>query len=118
VLGAIAWLDGQRDEAVTQLERAVRLDSTNADAHAWLAEIAIAEKRSDDAHAAISRGIAAGGGVLFARQILRLRVKLEEPGAVERLFAEHLIAHQRAVRRCAGSDGSRRRRSISSAPSS
>jgi len=96
VLGAIAWLDGQRDEAVTQLERAVRLDSTDADAHAWLAEIAIAEHRSDDAHAAISRAIAAGGGVVFAGQILRLRVKLEEPRAVEWLFAPHLIAHQRA----------------------
>lgn len=92
-LGILAHLEGRRDEAAARLAEAVRQGPDDPEAHAWLAEIAIREGRYEDAHAAISRAIAAAGGALFPAHLLRLLVvdiPAEEP------LPRHLTDHHRA----------------------
>ncbi len=72
----------------------MRLDPDESEAHVWLAEIALRERRLEDGHASISRAIASAQGVPFAAHLVRLRLNLEEVS--DEGPPEHQTDHLRA----------------------
>ena len=98
LLGILAWLRGRRDEAAARLERALLLNPRDYEAHAWLAAIALAEKNYERAHEELSRTIHAAPGVVFAADLLRLRLVWEENAKDPKKAKEphpHLVDHLR-----------------------
>jgi tetratricopeptide (TPR) repeat protein len=93
ILGVIEHLRGNRESARKLLESALRMDRNESEAHMWLAEIALQEKRHDDAHASLSSAIASARGIVLAAYFLRLRVILDHETAEPSPPARHLTEH-------------------------
>lgn len=94
IFGVIAYLRKDRASAQKHLEAALRMDPRESEAYAWLAEIALREKRYDDAHDLISKTIASGRGIVLSAYFLRMRLLLEydppAPTPPAKQLTEHL----------------------------
>jgi tetratricopeptide (TPR) repeat protein len=95
ILGIIAYLRGNRDSARNYFEAALKIDKKESEAYAWLAEIALREKRYEDAHALISSTIATARGIVLSAYFLRLRLLLEYDDPEPAPPVPHLTDHLR-----------------------
>lgn len=93
ISGIIAYLRGHYDSARKHLETAIQMDKNESEAFMWLAEIALREKRHDDAHSLISSAIATARGIVFSAYLLRLRVLLDYDEPAPAPPARHLTEH-------------------------
>lgn len=93
IFGVIAYLRNERQAARKHLESACQMDAGESEAFMWLAEIALREKRYEDAHDLISRAIAAARGIVLSAYFLRLRVLLDEDEPAPSPPARHLTEH-------------------------
>lgn len=96
ILGAIELEEGRAHSAREHLRAAIALEPAESEAHAFLAEIAVMERRFDEAHAHVSLAIEHAGGTLFSGHVLRLWTIVEERRA--KVHPElHYTEHHRAT---------------------